>query len=413
MVNKLPFINDLFCFLPNATELRGKMFVPPPKAVKGYVPRIDEKCISAPFTESIFFDHQSTRVLHNNCVRRRWVPPLDPEAKKHSVIVHSGTNPRYQRNARLPDMAEPFSRKAIAKAFFGLDVSETEPSSTVRRRCPKKSSKTKAPIQPNQKSLLLDLPVEIRLEIYDLLLVGRFNRWDNPSWSVGNTYQKLILLDFIQARQYRTMEPAVLQTCKQIYREAVPILYSRNVFRFNDPDLMLRLMVQIGYTNTKLIRSLDIYIPPRADKGSWLNLLHVLPKATTGLKSIVVRWCGEVVEKPWERSLGKDIAFAQALAGLSKVGVDKLRIEGYYAKPWPAYFRDKFGAGVVEDEDGRARPSKDDDDDWMRKLNEDALEDFRKYQNGTELLNPWEEEAGEAANPISTAPIQPAWSMAA
>jgi hypothetical protein len=294
-------------------------------------------------------------------------------------------------------MAEPFSRKAIAKAFFGLNISNAEPSSTLGSQHPKKGSKTEAPIKTKQKSVLLDLPVEIRLEIYDLLLVSRFNRWDNPSWSVGNTHQKLILLHFIQARQYRTMDPALLQSCKQIYLEAVPILYSRNVFRFDDPDLMLRLMVQIGQTNTKLIQSLDIYVPPNADKGSWLNLLHVLPKATTGLKSVAVSWWGEGVVKSWERSLGKDIAFAQALAGLSKVGVEKLRIEGYYAKPWPAYFRDKFGARVVEDEDGRPRPPKDDDDDWMRKLNEDSLEDFRKYQDGTELLNPWEEEAGDAA----------------
>lgn len=291
-------------------------------------------------------------------------------------------------------MAEPFSRKAIAKAFFGLDISDAEPSSTVGIRRLKKSGKTKAPTKAKQKCLLLDLPVEIRLKIYDLLLVSRFNRWDNPSWSVGNTHQKLIILDFIQARQYRTMEPAVLQACKQIYLEAVPILYSRNVFRFNHPDLMLRLMAQIGHTNMKLIQSLDIYVPPNADKGSWLHLLRILPEATPGLKSVVVRWWGEGVDKPWERSLGKDIlAFAQALTGLSKVGVEKLRIEGYYAKPWPAYFRDKFGARVqIEDEDGRPRPPQDDDDDWMRKLNEDSLEDFRKYQDGTELLNPWEED---------------------
>ncbi|KAI8630237.1 hypothetical protein F5Y19DRAFT_429435 [Xylariaceae sp. FL1651] len=159
-------------------------------------------------------------------------------------------------------MAEPFSRHAIARAFFG------------------------------------DFPVEIRLEIYDLLLVSRFNRWEHPSWSVGNTDQKLILLDHVQAQQYRTMEPAILQTCKKIYREAVPVLYSRNVFRFNDPDLMLRLMVQIGHTNTGLIQSLDIYVPPQADKGSWLSLLHTLPKTTTGLKSVVVRWWGEGFEKP-------------------------------------------------------------------------------------------------------------------
>lgn len=164
------------------------------------------------------------------------------------------------------------------------------------------------------------------------------------------------------------------------------------------PDLMLRLTVQIKPTNMKQIQSLHIYVPPGADKDSWLNLLCVLPEAIPGLKSVVVRWWGEGVGRPWERSLGKDIAFAQALAGLSKVGVKKLRIEGYYAKPWPAYFRDKFGARVVEDEDGRPHSPKD-DDDWMLKLNKDNLEDFRKYQNGTELLNPWEEGAGDAASP--------------
>jgi hypothetical protein len=179
-------------------------------------------------------------------------------------------------------MAEPFSRQAIAKAFFGLDISDAEPSSTLGRRRPKKSSKTKAPVKTKQKSLLLDLPVDIRLEIYDLLLVSRFNRWGSPSWSVGNTYQKLILLDSVQDRQYRTMEPAALQACKQIYLEAVPILYSRNVFRFHHPDLMLRLMVQIGYTNTKLIQSLDIYIPPRTDKGSGFESIPRPPRSHCG-----------------------------------------------------------------------------------------------------------------------------------
>ena len=59
-----------------------------------------------------------------------------------------------------------------------------------------------------------------------------------------------------------------------------------------------------------------------------MNLLRALPEATTGIKSVVVRWWGEGVNKPWERSLGKDIAFAQALAELSKLGVEELRIKG-------------------------------------------------------------------------------------
>ena len=133
---------------------------------------------------------------------------------------------------------------------------------------------------------------------------------------------------------------------------------------------MLLLIAQIGDTNPKLIRSLSMYIPPQADKASWLNLFDILPKFTLGLKSIVVRWWGEGLERFWEQGLGKDVAIARGLAGLS------------YAKPWPAYFRDKFRAGVVE-----AEAPTDDDSDWLRK-------DFLEYQIGTESLNPWEEEAG-------------------
>ncbi|KAI0105692.1 hypothetical protein GGR51DRAFT_548941 [Nemania sp. FL0031] len=294
-------------------------------------------------------------------------------------------------------MAEPFSRKAISKAF-GLDISDAEPSSRVGSRRPNKGSETEAPIRKKQRSLLFGLPVEIRLEIYDWLLVSRFNRLKNLPEVVGNNHQKMILLSDPKDHRYRTIGLAILQTCKQIYREAVPILYSRNVFQFLDPDLMLRLMDQIGPTNTKLIRSLDIIVPPNADKDSWLNLFYILPKATTGLKSVVVKWWGEGEYEPnWEKDPGMDVAFAQALARLSTVGLEKLRIEGHYAKPWPAYFRDRFGARVVEAEDGCPRPPRDDDDDWMRELAAEILEDFRKYQDGTDLLNPWEEEASDAA----------------
>lgn len=49
----------------------------------------------------------------------------------------------------------------------------------------------------------------------------------------------------------------------------------------------------------------------------------------------------------WNEDLGKDIAIAQALAGLSKLGLKRLMLYGCYEKHWQAYFRDKFGAGVA------------------------------------------------------------------
>lgn len=93
------------------------------------------------------------------------------------------------------------------------------------------------------------------------------------------------MLDFIQARQYRTMEPAALQTCKQIYLEAVPILYSGNVFRFNHPDLMLRLIVQSGYTNEHEADSFSRYLhTPERRQGFLVEFTPYPPRSHYGYK---------------------------------------------------------------------------------------------------------------------------------
>jgi hypothetical protein len=192
------------------------------------------------------------------------------------------------------------------------------------------------------------------------------------------------------------MHPSILRTCKRIYLEAVPTLYSRNTISFDNPDLMLRLIDRAGRINTKLIQSLNIYVPPNSDKASWLNLLHALATVATGLKSVAVIWQPNIhpLRRSGARTLAKDIAFAQALARLSKVGVEKLRIEGGYAKPWPAYFRDKFGARVVEaEEDWVEPPPRDAADEKERQWAGNYWGQIRDYYWGTELLNPWEEEA--------------------
>ncbi|KAI1331444.1 hypothetical protein F5Y16DRAFT_268441 [Xylariaceae sp. FL0255] len=291
-------------------------------------------------------------------------------------------------------MAEPFNRKAFAQTFLGLNIPETESSLMGgESHHLKTSKKTNRPAIRKRNSILLKLPAEIRLQIYDLLLVSQLEPF-KPSLSVRRACQGLVQLDSVQTRQYRIVDSAVVQICKQIYYEAVATLYSQNVFSFSNPKSMLRLLSQIGHENIKLIKALDIYVPPDADRDSWLKLFRLLSDTATGLKSVVVRWWR--VARPWQPSLGKDIGFAQALARLlKKVGVEKLRIEGYYAQPWPAFFRDKLGAGIVEEDYGRSHPPGDDEAGWKRKVYEDHLKDFRRYQNGTELLNPWEEEASD------------------
>ncbi|EWY89192.1 hypothetical protein FOYG_10118 [Fusarium oxysporum NRRL 32931] len=139
------------------------------------------------------------------------------------------------------------------------------------------------------------------------------------------------MLNVLHDRRQRAMEPAILQTCNQIYNQAVPILYLQNIFRINGASCMSRFMGQIGQTSAGLIQHLDIYIPPNCDKSSWMHLFHILPETTPNLKSVVVRW-RSIYNNFWEENVGTDIAFAQALAGLSKLGIESLRLEGPYTK---------------------------------------------------------------------------------
>ncbi|KAJ5654970.1 hypothetical protein N7490_001999 [Penicillium lividum] len=296
-------------------------------------------------------------------------------------------------------MAMPFRRQDIAKAF-GFDLFDTQLTVDGNRPTPSPRA-AQAIIQSltanetNPTSAFLALPAEIRLQIYDLLLVSRFNREQNPSWAVGKTYQKIVMLHMIQAPEYRTMEPAILRTCRQIQREAISVLYSGNVLNVSEPKQMFRLMTQIGPTNIKLLRSLDMWIPWTADLLPWLTLLNALSKEAAGLKNIEVGW-GVQSDFPWmsergakERSLGNNILFIRALAKIQ--GLENIHIKGHYAKHWPSYLMAKTGA-QVQAECGQYHELEAEDDpeeiQFKRELNERNLLKFREFQEGTEDLVP-------------------------
>ena len=303
----------------------------------------------------------------------------------------------------------PFKRKDIAKAFFDLDLSDSEPSTASKTPKPRDRNRLIASKPPaideakgNNKVALSTLPVEIRLRIYDLLLVSRFNRTENPSWAVGNTDQKLVLLYMGQFRQYRTMEPGILQTCKQIYHEANSILYSQNVFAISGPEQMFRLIVQIGLVNFKLVKTLHIWVPWMAELSPWLQLLYILAEEASGLRCIELGW-GADCEFSWhlergarERGLGDKLDFVRALGKIR--GLEKLVISGYYAKNWPAYLEERMGVRVRaicgrcrEERELKEGDLNDEElkiEKLIRETNEKELQTFREYQQGTEDLIP-------------------------
>ena len=128
-------------------------------------------------------------------------------------------------------------RTDIAGAFFDLDSSSVGPISAGKKPRPfgqipeaTFDSPTADNTKREQKITLLTLPFEIRLQIYELLLVNWVDRVKYPLWAVRNTYQRKVSLHDIPTPQGMTMKPSILQTCKQIYHEANGILYSRNTF---------------------------------------------------------------------------------------------------------------------------------------------------------------------------------------
>ena len=195
--------------------------------------------------------------------------------------------------------------------------------------------------------------------------------------------------------QYKTMERPILRTCRQIYEEAVSILYSQNVFEIIAPGQMFTFMAQVGPKNIKFVRSLWILVPWHGHEiASWLSVLNAVAEKATGLRFLWLGWDAEC-EFPWQfkpghqpRGLGKNVQFVQALAKIKQV--KKLIIHGFYAKNWPSYLRKEMGVQIHAECDQYIEPSKyvAEESVWIPELREIFLEKLKFYQEGTEDLMP-------------------------
>ncbi|KAN0086474.1 hypothetical protein V8E54_000162 [Elaphomyces granulatus] len=304
-----------------------------------------------------------------------------------------------------------------------------------RRRCHKKGTSVASRPSTNEaerssKVTFFGLPPEIRLQIYNLLLVSRFDPTQDPSLAVGRgeTNQKKITCkvldlntrdyedsDALDAydmsgywqdrrdRQDRTIEPAILQTCKKIYHEANPILYSQNVFAIEKTEETFQFIRQIGFVNFKLIKKLEIWVPSYAKLSPWLGLLYLLAKKASGLRCIRLCWAANLRNRrshpsywergawDWRRGLGDNLLFVHALGEIQ--GLEELVIEGYYAKNWPSYLEERMGVRVqaicgwyytkegIQENEGKYATN-------YGEHNEMQLELFTEYQQGTENLIP-------------------------
>jgi hypothetical protein len=244
----------------------------------------------------------------------------------------------------------------------------------------------------------LSLPVEIRLRIYDLLLVRR--SFDSSGDASSRHAQKTIPLWFVRERWRRTrrvprrktIEPAVLRTCKQMYFEGNSVLYSNNTFETQSPADMSKFVAQIGLVNLKFIRTLVIFVGlDEIEISSWLQLLDMLAKDASGLRRLELEWGVldpfKLHREAEDRGFGDNLDFVHALAKIS--GLKQLVISGFYAKHWPAYLQETMSVSVQairchKVELWHTSPNL----ESLRRRNEMTLRSFMKYQQETEDLIP-------------------------
>lgn len=179
------------------------------------------------------------------------------------------------------------------------------------------------------------------------------------------------------------MVPTLLRTCKQIYREALPILYSENEFMIDPAKKALDWLQQIGPINITLLKSLRLFPhavysetgkswlgddDPDYSGPTWCKLLNKLANEATALENVYVYLDAD--EELSHYGAGKDLNFVRAL-GRMKVS-RRMKIDGYFAREWPRYLEGKLGMPVWDTE-GHSQ---------------DFLLWLREYQRGTESLIP-------------------------
>ncbi|KAH7113770.1 hypothetical protein B0J11DRAFT_541288 [Dendryphion nanum] len=156
-------------------------------------------------------------------------------------------------------------------------------------------------------------------------------------------------------------------TLNNVPRALLPSL----AINVSQPDA---LMEWLGTNSAALITDLTIFvdavdIAPSAQK--WCILFEKLAQDATNIQNLSIYWDSE---GPIHIGLGRSVVFVRGVARLKvKKSID---IAGFYATKWPRYLEAKMGLKPVN---RQLAPG----NNWAEIL--------RKYQRGTEHLDPWKD----------------------
>lgn len=155
----------------------------------------------------------------------------------------------------------PLDPQAVLPGLHGNRVED------LRRRWERKLN-PRAVLEPmqrvSQRSSLFNLPTEIRLEIYSMILpsldetteIVPLNR-DSPRVVTSTGYRKTGPRD--------TSKPNILRTCRAVHEEAMDILYSHTTFVFGSTKVLYLFLRSVGNVARQLIGSIDIHCGGRED----------------------------------------------------------------------------------------------------------------------------------------------------
>jgi hypothetical protein len=184
-----------------------------------------------------------------------------------------------------------------------------------------------------EKPTFLTLPVEIRLMIYEELVLG-------PKILVDPASKTLFILDY--GRWPMSFDCAtassvrnnftVLRTCKQVNHQAAPVVYGQNIFMFVSPSYFKNFLSCIGPENVQSLRMLDLTF--HFDKASeWIRCLQ---ENSADLKLRIIR----IVSLPGCRLVrGTMEEGMKTVRALAEIKAREFYIFGYYEMEWLEYLR--------------------------------------------------------------------------
>ncbi|KAF2162713.1 hypothetical protein M409DRAFT_26950 [Zasmidium cellare ATCC 36951] len=202
----------------------------------------------------VIYYYNST--FHLNSVDRTfsWLRRLKPGKRilLRKVIVDDMTLNFHSPSTTvvdIPQQQHKTTTKFVRMPRNSRALNKSTPNMAVNNTTPKKD---KTP-----KTSFLDLPAEIRNDIYTLALTNRTLSF--PPASPQNRYG-------------RARPPSLLLSNKQIHHETLPMFYSNTTFHFPSPDPLLRWLRKIGAKKRVLVKEIIVDEKAPSSAGPSLGL---------------------------------------------------------------------------------------------------------------------------------------------